>query len=184
MTPPAIRLEVQPARPEVGQETTASWQVTGAVSVSVRRNGVQVSTAAAGEVSFTVLDKRPAVWRVEASNRGGSTSEEITSEEITVRPVTFGSWAAFITSGMEHAGGLWFGQLVIALAPGLAIIIIAAVVKGNITPAPFIVAGGLAPVMAFVFAALFAYTTGYWLAASLTILLLMSVITWVQLEKA
>ena len=38
--------------------------------------------------------------------------------------------------------------------------------------------------MAFLFAALFAYTTGYWLAASLTILLLMSVITWVQLEKA
>ena len=178
MAPPAIRLEVQPARPEVGQETTASWQVTGAVSVSVRRNGVQVSTAAAGEVAFTVLDKRAVVWRVEASNRGGSTSEEI-----TVRPVTFGSWAAFITSGMERAGGLWVGQLVIALAPGLAIII-AAVVKGNITPAPFIVAGGRAPVMAFIFAALFAYTTGYWLAASLTILLLMSVITWVQLEKA
>ena len=56
---------------------------------------------------------------------------------------------------MERAGGLWVGQLVIALAPGLAIII-AAVVKGNITPAPFIVAGGLAPVMAFLFAALFA----------------------------
>ena len=175
MAPPAIRLEVQPARPEVGQETTASWQVTGAVSVSVRRNGVQVS-AAAGEVAFTVLDKRAVVWRVEASNRAGSSSEEI-----TVRPVTFGSWAAFITSGMERAGGLWVGQLVIALAPGLAIII-AAVVKGNITPAPFIVAGGRAPVMAFIFAALFAYTTGYWLAASLTILLLMSVITWVQLE--
>ena len=71
---------------------------------------------------------------------------------------------------MKRAGGLWVGQLVIALAPGLAIII-AAVGKGNITPAPFIVTGGRAPVMAFLFAALFAYTTGYWLATGLTILL-------------
>ena len=53
-----------------------------------------------------------------------------------VRPVTFGSMASFITSGMEAAGGLWVGQLV----------------------------------MAFLFAALFNFTAGYWLAASLTIL--------------
>ena len=70
------------------------------MSVSVRRNGTQLSTAAAGEVSFTILDKRPVVWRAEASNLGGSSSEEI-----TVRPVTFGSWAAFITSGWSAPAG-------------------------------------------------------------------------------
>ena len=62
-----------------------------------------------------------------------------------VRPVTFGSMASFITSGMEAAGGLWVGQLVLA----------------------------------FLFAALFNFTAGYWLAASLTILLVLAVVTWV-----
>ena len=37
--------------------------------------------------------------------------------------------------------------------------------------------------MAFIFAALFAYTAGYWLAASLTILMVVAVVTWVALEK-
>jgi hypothetical protein len=81
---------------------------------------------------------------VAASNRAGATSDEI-----MVRPVTFGSMASFITSGMEAAGGLWVGQLVIA----------------------------------FLLAALFNFTAGYWLAASLTILLVLAVVTWVQLEK-
>ena len=71
-----------------------------------------------------------------ASNRAGATSDEI-----MVRPVTFGSMASFITSGMEAAGGLWVGQLVLA----------------------------------FLFAALFNFTAGYWLAASLTILLVLAV---------
>ena len=96
-----------------------------------------------------------------ASNRAGATSDEI-----MVRPVIFGSMASFITSGMEAAGGLWVGQLVIAFVPGLVIILVA-VIKGNVTPAPFIVSGGLAPVLAFGFAALFNFTAGYWLAASL-----------------
>ena len=113
-----------------------------------------------------------------ASNRAGATSEEM-----TVRPVTFGSIASFIKVGMEAAGGLWAGQLLIAVVPGLAIIM-AAVIKGSITPAPFIAAGILAPAMAFIFAALFGYTAGYWLAASLTILLVLAVVIWVQLEKA
>ena len=103
-----------------------------------------------------------------ASNRAGSTSEEL-----TVRPVTFGSIASFITSGMEAAGGLWAGQLLIAVVSGLAIIL-AAIIKGGI----------LAPVMAFIFAALFAYTAGYWLAAMLTVLMLVAVVSWVALEKA
>ena len=104
-----------------------------------------------------------------ASNRAGATSDEI-----MVRPVTFGSMASFITSGMEAAGGLWVGQLVLAFLPGLVIILVA-VVKGSITPAPFIAAGILAPVIAFLFAALFNFTAGYWLAASLTILLVLAV---------
>ena len=58
-----------------------------------------------------------------------------------VRPVTFGYGASFITSGMEAAGGLWVGQLVLA----------------------------------FLFAALFNFTAGYWLAASLTILLVLAI---------
>ena len=102
---------------------------------------------------------------------------------MTVRPVTFGSIASFIKVGMEAAGGLWAGQLLIAVVPGLAIIM-AAVIKGSITPAPFIAAGILAPAMAFIFAALFGYTAGYWLAASLTILLVLALVIWVQLEKA
>ena len=110
--------------------------------VSVRRDGQQVSTDAAGERSFTVTDKRPVTWAVAVSNRAGATSDEI-----MVRPVTFGSAASFITSGMEAAGGL-------------------------------------APVLAFGFAALFNYPAGYWLASSLTILLVVSVVTWVHLEKA
>ena len=154
-----------------------SWQVTGAVSVTVRRDGQQVSTDAAGVRTFTVADKHPITWAVAASNRAGATSEEV-----TVRPVTFGSAASFITSGMEAAGGLWVGQLVLAFLPGLVIILVA-VVKGSITPAPFIAAGILAPVLAFLFAALFNFTAGYWLAASLTILLVLAVVTWVQLEK-
>ena len=109
-----------------------------------------------------------------ASNRAGATSDEI-----MVRPVTFGSMASFITSGMEAAGGLWVGQLVLAFVPGLVIILVA-VVKGSITPAPFIAAGILAPVLAFLFAALFNFTAGYWLAASLTILLVLAVVTWVK----
>ena len=72
-----------------------------------------------------------------ASNRAGATSDEI-----MVRPVTFGSMASFITLGMEAAGGLWVSQLVIA----------------------------------FLFAALFNFTAGYWLAASLTILLVLAVV--------
>ena len=71
-----------------------------------------------------------------ASNRAGAISDEI-----MVRPVTFGYGASFITSGMEAAGGLWVGQLVLA----------------------------------FLFAALFNFTAGYWLAASLTILLVLAV---------
>ena len=43
--------------------------------------------------------------------------------------------------------------------------------------------GLLAPVLAFLFAALFNFTAGYWLAASLTILPVLAVMTWVQLEK-
>ena len=82
-----------------------SWLVSGAVLVSVRRDGQQVSTDAAGERSFTVTDKRPVTWAVAASNRAVATSDEI-----MVRPVTFGSAASFITSGMEAAGGLWVGQ--------------------------------------------------------------------------
>ena len=113
-----------------------------------------------------------------ASNRAGSTSEEL-----TVRPVTFGSIAAFIISGMESAGGRWVGQLVIAVVPGLAIIL-AAIIKGCITPAPFIASGILAPVMAFIFAALFGYTAGYWLAAMLTVLMVVAIVTLVSLEKA
>ena len=132
-----------------------SWQVTGAVSVSVRRDGQQVSTDAAGARTFTAADKHP---------------------------ITFCSAASFITSGMEAAGGLWDGQLVLAFLPGLVIILVA-VVKGSITPGPFIAAGILAPVLAFVFAALFNFTAGYWLAASLTILLVLAVATRVQLEK-
>ena len=130
--------------------------------VSVRRDGQQVSTDAAGERSFTVTDKRPVTWAVAVSNRAGATSDEI-----MVRPVTFGSAASFITSGMEAAAGLWVGQLVLAFVPGLVIILVA-VVKGSITPAPFIAAGGLAPVLAFGFAALFNYPADYWLASSLT----------------
>ena len=140
---------------------------------SVRLDVQQISTDAAGERSFTVTDKRPVTWAVAASNRAGAISDEI-----MVRPVTFGSAASFITSGMEAAGGLWVGQLVIAFVPGLVIILVA-VIKGNVTPAPFIVSGGLAPVLAFVFAALFNFTAGYWLAASLTILLVLAVVTWV-----
>ena len=79
---------------------------------------------------------RPVTWAVATSNRAGATSDEI-----MVRPVTFGSMASFITSGMEAAGGLWVGQLVLA----------------------------------FLFAALFNFTAGYWLAASLTILLVLAV---------
>ena len=146
--------------------------------VSVRRDGQQVSTDAAGERSFTVTDKRPVTWAVAVSNRAGATSDEI-----MVRPVTFGSAASFITSGMEAAAGLWVGQLVLAFVPG-PVIILVAVVKGSITPAPFIAAGGLAPVLAFGFAALFNYPAGYWLASSLTLLLVVSVVTWVHLEKA
>ena len=108
---------------------TVSWQVTGAVSVTVRRDGQQVSTDAAGVRTFTVADKHPITWAVAASNRAGATSEEV-----TVRPVAFGSAASFITSGMEAAGGLWVGQLVLAFLPGLVIILVA-VVKGSITPA-------------------------------------------------
>ena len=67
--------------------------------------------------------------------------------------------------------------------PGLVILLVA-VVKASITPAPFIAAGILAPVLAFVFAALFNYPAGYWLACSLTLLLVVSVVTWVHLEKA
>ena len=149
---------------------TVSWQVTGAVSVAVWRDGQQVSTDAAGVRTFTVSDKHPITWAVAASNRAGATSEEV-----TVRPVTFGSMASFITSGMEAAGGLWVGQLVLVFLPGLVIILVA-VVKGSITPAPFIAAGILAPVLAFLFAALFNFTAGYWLAASLTILLVLAVV--------
>ena len=173
-----IVLDLEPPKPEVGQEVTVSWQVTGAVSVTVRRDGQQVSTDAAGAIAFTVADKRPITWAVAASNRAGATSEEM-----TVRPVTFGSAASFITSGMEAAAGLWVGQLVLAFVPGLVTILVA-VVKGSITPAPFIAGGGLAPVLAFGFAALFNYPAGYWLASSLTILLVVSVVTWVHLEKA
>ena len=155
-----------------------SWQVTGAVSVAVRRDGQQVSTDAAGERSFTVTDKHPITWAVAASNRAGATSEEVT----WCGPSPSAPLASFITSGMEAAGGLWVGQLVLAFLPGLVIILVA-VVKGSITPAPFIAAGILAPVLAFLFAALFNFTAGYWLAASLTILLVLAVVTWVQLEK-
>ena len=100
-----IVLDVEPAKPEVRQEVTVSWDVTGAVSVSVRRDGQQVATEAASERYFTVADKHPITWAVAASNRAGATSEEM-----TVRPVTFGSPASFITLGMEVAGGLWVGQ--------------------------------------------------------------------------
>ena len=124
-------------------------------------------------------DKRPITWGVVASNRAGSTSEEL-----TVRPVTFGSIASFITSGMEAAGGLSVGQLIIAFVPGLVIVLVAVVKAKASRRRPFIASGILAPVMAFIFAALFAYTAGYWLAAMLTVLMSVAVVSWVALEKA
>ena len=88
VAPPVILLAVVTGKPEVGQEVTVSWQVTGAVSVSVRRDGqASLPTLQGRELSrCRTSDRLPG--GVVASNRAGSTSEEL-----TVRPVTFGSIA-------------------------------------------------------------------------------------------
>ena len=153
---------------------TVSWQVTGAVSVTVRRDGQQVSTDAAGVRTFTVADKHPITWAVAASNRAGAISEEDTwcgpSPSAPLRRSSLREWKP--PAGCGSASWCWPSCLGWSSSWWRWS-------RGVSRQRPFIAAGILAPVLAFLFAALFNFTAGYWLAASLTILLVLAVVTWV-----
>ena len=60
---PMLIVTVDDRVPEVGEMVTVTWTVTGAVSVAVRRNGVQVSTAHTGQRSETIADRKPITSR-------------------------------------------------------------------------------------------------------------------------
>ncbi len=167
---PAIDLSVDDRVPEVDEEVTVAWRVTGADSVSVRRNGVQISTQHNGQRSETIADRSAIVWTVEASNRSGSVNGEL-----TVEPATIGSIASWVTGG--NPSGSWVTQIILSLIPG-AVIVVVSILRGQITPGPFIAGGICMPAVAFVYAALVNQTAAYWLAAALTVMLVLAIVGW------
>ena len=170
---PQVQLAANDGITEVGKEITITWSVAGADSVSVRREGSQISTDHQGAWEETTVRKGVIQWEVTATNRSGTASEEL---EIDV--VSIGSIESLITGG---TAGEWVTQLVLSIVPGI-VIIVAAVLKGAITPAPFIAAGISMPSVAFVAGALGVGT--YWLATSLALLVVVAIVAWVALEKS
>lgn len=177
-------VEAQDARPQVqlyaddrivgvGQEFTVTWSVSGAVSVSVRRDGSQVSTDHSGEYTEIAASKGVVEWELTASNPQGSTTEDL---EIDI--VTFGDTEDFVTGG---PGGEWLIQMILAVVPGMVIIGASIWFTRSLTPGPFIAAGIITPVAAFVSAAM--GLGNYWLATASLILLVLSILAWVNLER-
>lgn len=170
---PTISLIASDRTPAVGGTVTVTWNVSGADSVAVRRDGVQISTDHQGEWQETPDSKGVISWEVSATNREGSSRKELDIEVIT-----FGDGKDFVTSGPE---GEWVLQMIISVIPGLVFIVGSVWLTKNITPGPFIAAGIIAPVVAFLLAAL--GLGNYWLATATLILLVLSILGWVQLEK-
>ena len=169
---PQVHLAANDRITEVGRKITITWSVARADSVSVRREGSQISTDHQGAWEETTVSKGVIQWEVTATNRSGTSSEEL-----EIKVVSIGSVASLITGG---PGGEWVTQLVLSIVPGI-VIIVAAVLKGAITPAPFIAAGISMPSVAFVAGA---FGVGnYWLATSLALLIVVAIVAWVALEK-
>ena len=169
---PQVQLSVSDRIVELGQQITVTWSVDGADSVSVRRDGSQISTDYQGTWEETIVSKGVIQWEVTATNRSGTASEELEIEAGSI-----GSVASLITGG---PGGEWVTQLVLSIVPGI-VIIVTAMVTGHITPAPFIAAGISMPSVAFLSGA---FGIGsYWLASSLVILVVVAIFAWVALEK-
>lgn len=172
---PSIVMETSDRTPAVGDAVTFSWTVTGADSVSVRRDGVQVSTDHQGEWKETIDAKGVITWEVTATNRSGTSTGNL-----DIEVVTFGDGEDFITSGPE---GEWVLQMIVSVVPGIVIILASIFVTKNISPGPFIAAGIIAPVMAFALRA-FMGLGSYWLATTESVLLVLAIVAWVQLEKS
>lgn len=171
---PAIRLALSDRTPEVGQEVVIAWDVSGAVSVSVRRNGNQVSTDHTGKVTEPVPDKKPVEWKVTASNRNGSETAAV-----TVKGVSIGSVRSFVVGGNPSGG--WVTEIILALIPGVVVIGLS-VLKGNISPGPFIAGGIAMPATAFIVEAAMGLVGHYWLATALLVMVVLGIVAWVFLS--
>ena len=79
---------------EVGEQITITWAVNGADSVSVRRDGSQISTEHQGKWDETIISKGIIQWEVTATNRTGTASEELETEAVSI-----GSIESLITGG-------------------------------------------------------------------------------------
>ncbi len=169
---PSITLTVDDRVPEVGEEITITWAVSGADSVSVRRAGVQVSTQHTGTRAETIANKRPVEWSIVATNRSGSASRDL-----TVTPATIGSVRSFITGG--NPAGAWVTQIILSLIPATVIIVVA-IFRGGIEPGPFIAGGICMPATAFLCAA---FGIGnYYLATALLVMIVLAIVGWVMLS--
>ena len=169
---PVITLSVDDRVPEVGQEVTVSWTASGADSVSVRRNGVQVRTLHTGQLAETVADRKPVAWAITASNRNGSDSAEL-----TVKAARFGSPLSFLRG--SNPAGDWVTQIILSLIPACVIIGLA-IWKGNITPGPFIAGGISIPAVAFLCRV--GGLGSYWLVTALVVMLVLAIVGWVMLS--
>ena len=171
---PMVTLTVDDRVPEVGQELTVTWSVSGAVSVSVRRDGAQIATSHTGSRTETIASKVPIEWSVVASNPTGSANESL-----TVKPARFGSVRSWLTG--SNPSGEWVSQIILSLVPAI-VIIGAAIFKGGITQGPFIAAGISIPAIAFLVRA-FAGIGSYWLATALLVMLVLAIVGWVRLSE-
>ena len=173
---PMLIVTVDDRVPEVGEMVTVTWTVTGAVSVAVRRNGVQVSTAHTGQRSETIADRKPITYSITAGNQS-----ETARGELTIKPARIGSVRSFIAGG--NPAGEWVTQIILSVIPGIMIIGIS-IFRGNVTPGAFIAGGICMPVVAFLYAALTNTAEHYWLATALLVMLVLAIVGWVQLSKS
>ena len=186
-SPPIILLVASGPIQVVGETETVTWTVSEADSVSVKRNGVEVSTDHQGEWEETLESEGEIIWEVYADNRkhGFAKSVNILVVPVEVRKELQAQRSHYvagrhnrITSGPVGEGAL---QVIISVIPGMVFIVGSILLTKNVTPGPFIAAGIVAPVVAFLLAAV--GLGNYWMAAAMLILLPLSILGWVGMRK-
>ena len=156
---PTANLEADDATPAVDQEVTVSWFATGAASVSLTRDGNQVSANHSGTTTYTPTDRTPVAFKITATNPSGSAVREI-----VIRPRAFSTPAGLV--GLSP-GGAAVAQMLIMVAVGTIF-----AVAGKFRPKALIAAVIVMPLVAVAVAAL--GIGSYWLASIVTLLLVVA----------
>ena len=157
-SPPTILLEASGPILAVGETATITWTVSGADSVSVKRDGVEVSTDHQGEREETLESEGEIIWAVWAANQGHTFEKVVnifwvdleTQKELQAQRGHYVPGRHHVTSLSE---GEWGLQVIISVIPGIVFILGSIWLTKTVTPGPFIGAGISVPVVAFLLAA-------------------------------